>query len=106
MGRLILTYLFAVYFFTSSAVLVCLAALICFLTAPFDPLRRAVHRFAGIWGHHYVQMNPFWRCRFEGISNLPASTCVLVANHQSYFDIMVLYGLPVPFKWVAKDSVY
>ncbi len=102
----ILTYCFAAYFFTSSAFLVCLAAIICFLTAPFDPLRRSLHRFGCWWGHHYVRMNPLWHVRFLGRENIPQGTaCVLVANHQSYWDIMVLYGLCVPFKWVAKQSL-
>lgn len=102
----ILTYCFAAYFFASSAFLVCVAAVICFLTAPFDPLRRMLHRFGCWWGHHYLQMNPFWRVQFEGRENIPQHTaCVLVANHQSYWDIMVLYGLCVPFKWVAKNSL-
>ncbi len=53
-----------------------------------------------------MRMNPFWHVRFLGRENIPRdSACVLIANHQSYWDIMVLYGLCVPFKWVAKQSL-
>ena len=31
---------------------------------------------------------------------------VLAANHESLGDILVLYGLYRPFKWVSKASVF
>lgn len=103
----VLTCWFIVYFYTSSAVFFTVALLICLVTAPFDPLRKALHSFACWWGHHYVRWNPFWRFKMEGFENLPKNQpCVLVANHQSYFDIMVLYGVCVPYKWVSKSSIF
>jgi 1-acyl-sn-glycerol-3-phosphate acyltransferase len=101
----LVTYAFAAYFFLSSAFFVTITALVCLFTAPFDPLRKAVHRLASYWGYHYLQINPFWKCKFEGKENIPSRPCVFVANHQSYWDIMVLYGLHVPFKWVSKESL-
>lgn len=102
-----LTYLFALYFFASSAFLVSISALICLVTAPFDPIRRAVHLFSCSWGYHYFQLNPFWKVDWQGVENIdPRGTYVLVANHQSYFDIMLLYGLHRMFKWVSKDSIF
>lgn len=98
--------LYAIYFFSSSAVLASIASIICVLTAPFDRNRKIVHFFACMWGYHYIALNPFWRCEFSGTENiLPGQTYILVANHQSYWDIMVLYGLFRPFKWVAKEDV-
>jgi 1-acyl-sn-glycerol-3-phosphate acyltransferase len=82
------------------------ATIICLLTAPFDRNRKLVHQFACFWGYHYIMLNPFWRCRFIGLEQLERDkTYVLVSNHQSYWDIMVLYGLFRQFKWVAKESV-
>ena len=58
------------------------------------------------WGYHYFQINPLWRCSFEGINNIdPDKTYVLVSNHQSYADIILLYGLYRPFKWVSKKEI-
>ncbi|MBI4533863.1 MAG: 1-acyl-sn-glycerol-3-phosphate acyltransferase [Candidatus Melainabacteria bacterium] len=95
------------YFFASSAVLVVVAAFICLVTAPFDPNRRLLHYFACWWGHHYIQIVPKWTCHFEGKEHIdPAKTYVLVANHQSFVDIIVLYGLMRPFKWVSKESIF
>lgn len=103
----IMTCLFITYFYTSSCLFFNIALLICLVTAPFDPLRKSLHGFACWWGHHYVRWNPFWRFRIEGLENLPRNQpCVLAANHQSYFDIMVLYGLFKPYKWVSKSSIF
>lgn len=102
------TSLFTVYFFATCAVLYCVSALICLITAPFDRLRRAVHWFSGYWGFHYFQINPIgWKVTYEGTELIDASkTYVLVANHQSLADILVCYGLHKPYKWVSKESIY
>ena len=102
-----LSWLFAVYFFTTSFILVGIAALLCLVTTPFDPNRRILHYFACWWGFHYVQLNPFWKCTFEGRENIdPTKTYILVANHQSFADILILYGLSKPFKWVSKEEIF
>ena len=55
----------------------------------------------------YIYTNPGWRCKYEGRDNIdPNKTYVLVANHQSYWDILVLYGLYKPFKFVSKESIF
>lgn len=103
----LLSWLFAAYFFGSSFFLAGVAAILCVLTAPFDPNRRILHYFSCWWGYHYVQLNPFWQCQFEGLEHIdPAKTYVLVANHQSMADILVLYGLRKPFKWVSKEEIF
>lgn len=104
--QVFLTWLFMTYFFTSCAVLVAINCLICLIVAPFDPLRRAVHSFSCYWGFHYFQVNPGWKLIYEGIEQIdPAKTYVLIANHQSFADILVCYGLHRYFKWVSKEEV-
>lgn len=101
------TRIYTTYFFASSAVLVCFGAIICLLTAPFDPRRRLLQKYACWWGYHYIQMNPGWTCRFHGLEKIQEDkTYVLAANHQSYWDIMVLYGLHRSFKWVSKAEIF
>jgi len=77
------------------------------LTAPFDRRRNLVHLYACLWGSSYVWTNPLWHVRIEGRERLPwRGPAVIVANHLSLLDILVLYGLFRPFKWVAKASLF
>lgn len=103
----LLSYLYIAYFFISSGVLVWGAAITCLFTRHSDPLRLKTHRYACWWAHHYITMNPFWKVKWEGLDNIdPTKAAVLVSNHQSYWDIMLLYGLYKPFKWVSKEEIF
>ena len=103
----VVSILFAAYFFTTSMFFVLGSALVCALVAPFDPNRKLVHLYTGLWANFYLVTNPFWKLTFEGRENLDAKQVyVLVANHQSYADIIVLFLLYFPFKWVSKDSIF
>jgi 1-acyl-sn-glycerol-3-phosphate acyltransferase len=75
------------------------------LTAPFDRRRVALHLYSCFWASFYVYVNPLWRVRFLGRGKLPwRGAAVIVANHLSLVDILVLYGLYRPFKWVSKEE--
>lgn len=83
------------------------AVLIRIATAPFDPQRRALHAYTCIWGSHYVHLSPAWKLVVEGSDRIEDGVpYVLVANHQSAADILVLFGLRRPFKWVAKKEAF
>jgi 1-acyl-sn-glycerol-3-phosphate acyltransferase len=83
------------------------ALLVFLVTAPFDRRRVAVHLYSCAWATFYVVANPLWRLRVEGRSRLPRrSPAVLVANHLSMLDILVVYALFRPFKWVAKAELF
>jgi 1-acyl-sn-glycerol-3-phosphate acyltransferase len=76
-------------------------------TVPFDRRRLALHLYSCAWATFYVVMNPSWRVRVEGRGKLPwRGAAVIVANHLSLLDILVLYGLFRPFKWVAKAELF
>ncbi len=82
-----------------------LAVLIWLVTAPFDRRRVVLHLFTCFWAFFYVRANPIWRCRIVGRERLPwRGPAVIVANHLSVVDILVLHGLFRPFKWVSKAS--
>jgi 1-acyl-sn-glycerol-3-phosphate acyltransferase len=83
-------------------------ALLVFLaTVAFDPRRIALHLYSCVWGSFYVWMNPLWRVRVTGRERLPwKGPAVIVSNHLSILDILVVYLLFRPFKWVAKAELF
>jgi len=103
----ILTWAGVIYFFASSAVLFTIGWLICVATCRFDKNRRFLHYYASAWGYHYLFINWGWKVRFEGRELIdPSKTYVIVANHQSLVDILALYGLFKPYKFVSKESIF
>ncbi len=73
------------------------------VTWPFDRRRVLLHLYSSAWAYFYVAINPFWKVRITGRQNLPwRGPAVIVANHASLIDILVLFGLYRPYKWVSK----
>ncbi len=85
-----------------------LIALVLFVvTFPFDRNGKVLHLYSCAWAQLYFRVNPMWRLHIEGREKLPwRGAAVLVANHESLGDILVLFGLFRPFKWVSKKSVF
>jgi len=91
----------------SSAVLFPVALLVWLVTAPFDRRLRIQHLFTCFWASLYSWLNPLWRVRVEGKENIrPDRTYVMVANHQSFLDILILFRLFRHFKWVSKAEMF
>jgi 1-acyl-sn-glycerol-3-phosphate acyltransferase len=85
-----------------------IGATVCFvLTVPFDRRRLIQHVYSCFWAQIMFYLNPFWRLEIEGRQKLPwRGAAVLVSNHESLGDILVLFGLYRPFKWVSKREVF
>lgn len=100
-----LSALFWAFFALSCLPLFVGAVVVWLLTLPFDRNGRALHLYSCFWGQVFFYVNPVWRLRVEGRERLPwHGAAVLVSNHASLADILVLYGLYRPFKWVSKAS--
>ena len=103
MGQVLLSLLFWAFLASTSILLFPLALLIRAVTAPFDRRRAALHRFTCFWASLYTWFNPAWRVQVEGREKIRRQTSyVMVANHQSFLDILVLFRLFAHFKWVSK----
>jgi len=98
---------FLLYFILASVFFNAMTAIATILTFPFDKRRQLVHMISCLWGAHYLYVNPFWHFRLEGRENIdPEKTYVIIANHSSYFDILVLYALFRKFKFVSKETIF
>jgi 1-acyl-sn-glycerol-3-phosphate acyltransferase len=76
-------------------------------TFPFDKQRKILHRQCFWWSNAIIGLNPYWKLCVNGLKNAdPKQTYVIVANHQSLADIVVLYQTRLQFKWVAKESLF
>jgi 1-acyl-sn-glycerol-3-phosphate acyltransferase len=97
--------LYWVFFALTLPISFAIAVLIFVVTGPFDRRRVVLHLFTCWWAYFYVLANPLWRCRVLGRDRLPwRGPAVIVVNHLSLVDILVLHGLFRPFKWVSKAS--
>ena len=93
------------FFLASSVVMILVDVVIWGLTRWFDRRLVVLHLFSCFWGSLYIWLNPLWRVRIKGRRKIPWNRgCVLVSNHQSMIDILVLYHLFAPFKWVSKKE--
>ncbi len=95
--------LFWGFVLVSSVLMFPVALLTWALTRPFDHRTRALHQLTCFWGSLYTWVNPLWKVRITGREHLRrGETYVLVANHLSLIDILVLFRLFAPFTWVSK----
>lgn len=76
-------------------------------TKYFDNKRRALHYFTCFWGVCLFFIVPNWRIQIKGKEHIDRKKLyVMVANHQSMVDIMVICHLFIPFKWVSKKELF
>lgn len=77
------------------------------ISAPFDRRRRFAHWYSWTWANHFHAISPFWRVHVHGAEKIADDRAyVLVANHQSSLDILVMFALQKHFKWVAKHTLF
>lgn len=102
----LLTIYEALLFIAVSMVLYPIAVVLFIFTAPFDKKRVLLHGFSCFWGSLYIWLQPWWRVTWEGKDHIKKDQAyVLVSNHQTLIDILVIYSMFRHFKWVAKNSL-
>src|SRR5215468_7418305 len=105
--RRVLSALFWAFIVVSSLLLFPVALLIWAVTVLFDRRLVVQHRFTCFWASLYTWLNPAWRVSIAGREHVrPGVTYVMVSNHQSLLDILVLFRLFVHFKWVSKAELF
>src|SRR4030042_4977031 len=74
---------------------------------PFDRKRKIVHAQCFWWTDAVTALNPYWDVKVSGLENIDHHQAyVVVSNHQSLADIVLMYKTKMQFKWVAKDSLF
>ncbi len=84
-------------------VLTAVTAIIVSLLSILGAVKFAGRYVARLWGRLILWITPVWVTRKGQEHIAPNQSYVVVANHQSTYDILLVYGyLPLDFKWVMK----
>jgi 1-acyl-sn-glycerol-3-phosphate acyltransferase len=84
-----------------------LMALIRLVTAPFDQGRYAVGYFFRRIGPVMASLNPLWHFGYTGaMPPDPRRPFVVVSNHESFADILLISHLPWEMKWLSKAELF
>jgi 1-acyl-sn-glycerol-3-phosphate acyltransferase len=103
MMRALGSLLFWGFLVVSSLLLFPISLLLWLTTVLVDERRVLLHRFTSFWANLYTWLNPAWPVRIAGRDRLyEKGPAVLVANHRSLVDILVLFRLRSHFRWVSK----
>ena len=84
-----------------------LVAVVRLVTMPFDPAAyRAGYLFRKLTVVHQ-KLNPLWHFEVSGIvPDNPRNPYVVVANHESFVDILLISHLPFEMKWMSKSEFF
>jgi 1-acyl-sn-glycerol-3-phosphate acyltransferase len=102
-ARIFVSLYFWAFVAITSFALYPIAVVVRFVTYAFDKRLKVLHRFTSFWGSLYTWCTPLWTVTIAGAENQPGDEPhVIVANHQSFVDILVLFRLRMHYKWVSK----
>jgi len=82
-------------------------AIVGLLAAPFDRGRYITGRIFRKVGPAMATLNPLWRFRYSGtLPKDPRRPYVVVSNHESFADILLISHLPWEMKWLSKAELF
>jgi 1-acyl-sn-glycerol-3-phosphate acyltransferase len=77
------------------------------LLTPFDRGRYLTGRIFRKIGPAMATLNPLWRFRYSGTMPMdPRRPFVVVSNHESFADILLISHLPWEMKWLSKAELF
>lgn len=94
-GLLYMSIFFPLTFFIAGCAMVCTVI-----------NRRCYGHFARFWGHLGLTMAGV-RVSISGAEHLPDGPIIVMSNHASNFDILIMQGyFPRPLSWIAKKELF
>jgi 1-acyl-sn-glycerol-3-phosphate acyltransferase len=77
------------------------------VTFPFDPARYWTGYAFRKMAVAHERLNPLWRFRVTGTMPAdPRKPYVVVSNHESFVDILLICQLPFEMKWLSKAEMF
>ncbi len=74
-----------------------------FLSSPFDRDRKLIHCFLMYQSYILAYLIPIWKINIEGREKAKkGTTYVIISNHQSMLDIIIINCLRYRYKWISK----
>ena len=102
-----LSYMYVAFIGISSLFFFVIACVIRLATFLFDRRRVMNNLFSSFWASVYIWCMPLWSVKITGREKLDMSkSYVFVSNHQSQLDILILYRLFFPVRWISKAEVF
>ncbi|MCG8702113.1 MAG: 1-acyl-sn-glycerol-3-phosphate acyltransferase [Bacteroidales bacterium] len=107
MKNVLVTVYMWIVFIGSSIILTPIAIIVRLITHPFDKSLKALHYLTAFWGYVYLFSSPYWSATYRGLENIKKEgRFVIISNHQSLIDIVVLFQIKHQYKWVAKAELF
>ena len=96
----VIVWLIGICFIT---ILFPLTLIVWLIVFPFDRDKVVVHWILVYQSILLVRIVPLWRLKQEGMEKvIRATTYVIISNHQSILDILLINGIRHRFKWISK----
>jgi 1-acyl-sn-glycerol-3-phosphate acyltransferase len=106
-GMLIFSYVYIAFIAVTSAIFFVIACLIRLICSFADPRLIALNLFSSFWASLYIWCVPIWSVNIIGRQKMDKNkSYVIVSNHQSQLDILLIYRLFFPMRWVSKAAVF
>lgn len=84
-----------------------LVFLVWLVTAPFDKGRYAAGYLFRKLSVVHQRLTPMWKFRTSGeLPNDKRRPYVVVANHESFVDMLLISHLPIEMKWLSKETFF
>lgn len=102
-----ISVLFIIYIAISCIVLFIPALIIWIVTYPFDKKKKIQQWYTCFWGASYSWVFPSWKVKLTGRDKYRNNvTYIVVSNHQSLLDILLVFNLFKHFKLVSKSEMF